>query len=147
MDSRPLCSEALELDVSDVMTADVVTVDEGATLEEAVEVMAAHRIHAALVVGVRSGTALGWVTTRGLLAHVGSAAATRVTDAITEEAKAIDPGASVRTAIYALSFPDVSRLLVRQRDSAHWEGVVTEYDVTVGAIDLSRRRGSPRAAA
>ena len=147
MDARPLCSEALELDVSEVMTADVVTVDEGATLEEAVEVMAAHRIHAVLVVGVRSGTALGWVTTRGLLAHVGSAAATRVNDAITEEAKAINPGASVRTAIYALSFPDVSRLLVRRRESAHWEGVVTEYDVTVGAIDLSRRRGSPRAAA
>jgi len=147
MDVTPLCSAALDLDVRDVMTPYVAIVDEGATLEDAVEAMAARRIHAVLVVGARSGTALGWVTTRGLLAHVGSAAATRVTDAITEEAKAIDPGASVRTAIYALSFPDVSRLLVRRRDSAHWEGVVTEYDVTVGAIDLSRRRGSPRAAA
>jgi predicted transcriptional regulator len=147
MNSQPLGADALELDVHDVMTAGVITVDEDATLEEAVQVMAANRIHAVLVVGIRSGTALGWVTTRGLLAHVGGAAATRVTDAITEEAKTIVPDASVRTAIYALSFPDVSRLLVRRRGSGLWEGVVTEYDVTVGAIDLSRRRGSPRAAA
>ena len=80
--------------------------------------MAAKRIHAVLVVGARSGTALGWVTTRGLLAHVGGTAATRVTDAITEEARTIDPGANVRSAIYAVAFPGATRLLVQRRGEA-----------------------------
>lgn len=146
MNPQPLGAEALELDVRDVMTAGVITVADDATIEEAVEVMAANRIHAVLVVGVRSGTALGWVTTRGLLAHVGGAAATRVTDAITEDARTIDPGANVRAAIYAVTFPGATRLLVRRRGEA-WEGVVTDYDLTVRAIDFSRRRASPQAAA
>jgi CBS-domain-containing membrane protein len=147
MSTQLLDDEALELDVRDVMTAGVVTVDDDATLEQAVEVMAAHHIHAVLVVGTRSGTALGWVTTRGLLAHVGSASTTRVTDAITEEARGIDPCANVRAGIYALGFPGVTRLLVRRRDCTEPEGVVTDYDLTVRAIQLSRRRVAPQAAA
>jgi len=146
--STPLLDDdALELDVRDVMTAGVVTVDDDATLEQAVQTMAEHRIHAVLVVGTRSGTALGWVTTRGLLGHVGSAPTTRVTDAITEDARAVDPRASVRAAIYALGLPGVTRLLVRQRDEREAVGVVTDYDLTVRAIQLSRRPAAPQAAA
>ena len=52
-------------------------------------------------------------------------------EAITEEPKAIEPTASLRSAIYALSFPRVTRLLVRRREDTEPEGVVTDYDLTV----------------
>jgi len=126
----------LDRDVRDVMNPGVVTVDDDATLEQAVEAMAEHRIHAVLVVGAHTGTPLGWVNTRGLLGHVGSAPGTRVTDAITEEARVIDPTATVRAAIYALALPGVTRLLVGRRGSSKWEGVVTDYDLTVKAAQL-----------
>lgn len=147
MSMHLLDDDALELDVREVMTAGVVTVDDDATLGQAVEAMAKHHIHAVLVVGRRSGTALGWVTTRGLLSHVGSPSATRVTDAITEEARGIDPSASVRAAIYGLGFLGLTRLLIRRRDCPDPEGVVTDYDLTVRAIQLSRRPAAPQAAA
>ena len=87
----PLFDEgALELDVGDVMTTGVVTVRDDATLDEAVDAMAAHRIHAMLVVGTRAGTALGWINTRGLLGLIGWTA-TPATEAITEEPKSIEP--------------------------------------------------------
>lgn len=134
----PLFDEgALELDVRDVMTAGVVTIPDDATLDQAVDSMAAHRIHAVLVVGTLTGGALGWITTRGLLGMLGVDGRTLATDAITEEPKAIEPTASLRAAIYALSFPGVTRLLVRPRGSAEPEGVVTDYDLTVRATRVA----------
>jgi CBS domain-containing protein len=134
----PLFDEgALELDVRDVMTTGVVTITDDSTLDQAVDAMAAHRIHAVLVVGARAGTPLGWITTRGLLGLLGIDGKTPTTEAITEEAKAIEPTASLRSAIYALSFPGVTRLLVRRRESTEPEGVVTDYDLTVRATRLA----------
>jgi predicted transcriptional regulator len=139
---EPLFDEgALELDVRDVMTAAVVAIPDDSTLDEAVDAMAAHRIHAGLVVELRSGTPLGWVTTRGLLGLLGVDGRTRVTEAITEEPKTIEPTASVRAAIYALSFPGVTRLLVRPQEGTEPGGVVTDYDLTVRA---TRRAGFSR---
>jgi CBS domain-containing protein len=136
----PLFDEgALELDVRDVMTTGVVTIPDDSTLDQAVAAMAAHRIHAVLVVGTRAGTPLGWITTRGLLGLIGIDGRTPATEAITEEPKAIEPTASLRSAIYALSFPGVTRLLVRRREDTEPEGVVTDYDLTVRATRLSRR--------
>ena len=86
---------------------------------------------------VRAGTALGWVTTRGLLGLLGSPAQTPVADAITEEAKAIEPAANLHAAIYALALPGVTRLLVRPRDSTEPEGVVTDFDLTIRAMQLA----------
>jgi CBS domain-containing protein len=119
------------------MTTGVVTVRDDATLDQAVDAMAAHRIHAVLVVGRRAGTPLGWVTTRGLLGLLGIEGQSPVTEAITEEAKAIEPTATLRSAICALAFPGVTRLLVRHRQSTKPVGVVTDYDLTVKAIQLA----------
>src|SRR5215204_3271528 len=117
--SPPLFGEsALELEVRDVMTSRVVSVPDDATLQEAIDLMGAYWIHGILVVSSRTGTPLGWITTRGLLGLVGISGAAPVTAAITEEAKAIEPTASLRSAIYALSFPGMTRLLVRRRDDA-----------------------------
>lgn len=139
----PLYEEGtLELEAREVMTAGVVTISDDATLDRAVDAMGAHRIHAVLVVGGRTGTALGWITTRGLLGLVGRDALTPVTEAITEQAMAIEPNANVRAAIYALSLPGVTRLLVRRRDLDAAEGVITDYDLTVKARRLLAERRS-----
>ena len=55
-------------------------------------------------VGAKNGTALGWVTARGLLGWISrdrNLASAR--DAITEQVTAIERGASVRVELYALS--------------------------------------------
>jgi CBS domain-containing protein len=130
--AQPLYEEdALELDVRHVMSPGVVTISDDATVGEAVDAMAVHRVHAILVVGGRSGTSLGWVTTRGLLGFVGRDAWTPVSEAITERVTAIPPGASVRSAIYALSLAGVTRLLVRRRSLDAAEGVITDFDLAV----------------
>jgi predicted transcriptional regulator len=138
LDSPTLLAEsALELEVRDVMTTRVLNVPDDAMLQEAIDLMGAYWIHGILVVGRRTGTPLGWVTTRGLLGLIGIDGGTPVTEAITEEAKAIEPTASLRSAIYALSFPSMTRLLVRRREETEPEGVVTDYDLTVRATRLS----------
>jgi CBS domain-containing protein len=129
---------ALALEARDVMTPGVVTIADDATLDRAVDAMADHRIHAVLVVGVRTGTPLGWITTRGLLGMLGDEAGKPATEAITEQVKCIEPNATLRAAIYALALPGVSRLLVRGRDAEAPEGVITDYDLTVKASRLSR---------
>jgi len=132
-----LSAGVLELSVCEVMTTGVVTIAGDSTLDQAVDAMAEHRIHAVLVVGTRSGTPLGWITTRGLLGLLGIDGRSPATEAITEEAKAIEPTASLRSAIYALSFPGVTRLLVRRREETDSEGVVTDFDLTVRATRLA----------
>jgi CBS domain-containing protein len=129
---------ALDLEARDVMTAGVVTVPDDAPLDAALDAMAEHRIHAVLVVGSKTGTPLGWVTTRGLLGLFGQEQGLPITEAITEEAKAIDPSATLRAAVYAMALPGVSRLLVGRRGESA-EGVLTDYDLTVRARRLSRR--------
>ena len=135
--SPVLAESALELEVREVMTTRLVSVPDDAMLREAIDLMGSHGIHGILVLGRRTGTPLGWVTTRGLLGLIGIDGGTPVTEAISEEAKAIEPTASLRSAIYALSFPGMTRLLVRRRDEIEPEGVVTDYDLTVRAMQLS----------
>jgi CBS domain-containing protein len=131
----------LALEARDVMTEGVVSLGDDAKLADVIDAMAEHRIHAVLVVGARSGTALGWVNTRGLLGFVGADPATPATEAITEPAKSIEPTASLRAAIYALALPGCTRLLVRGRGEEAPVGVITDYDLTVKPARLSRPRG------
>jgi CBS domain-containing protein len=131
-------SGALTLEAKDVMTPGVVTVSDDATLGEAVDAMADHRIHAVLVVDRESGTPLGWITARGLLARVGCDAELPAIDAIDEKPRCIEPEATLRAALYVLALPGVTRLLVRSRDGAEPVGVISDFDLTVKATRLSR---------
>jgi predicted transcriptional regulator len=54
-----------------------------------------------------------------------------VTEAITEQVTGIQPDANLRSAIYALSLPGVTRLLVRRRSHDAAEGVITDFDLAV----------------
>jgi len=124
----------LEREVCDFMTPGCVMISEEATVADAASALAAHRIHAVLVVGTANGTPLGWVTARGLLSWIGrdrSLASCR--DAITEQVTAIEPHQDLRMALYALSLAGTTRLLVRRKPHQLPEGVITDYDLAVAA--------------
>ncbi len=112
------------------MTPGVVAIPEDASLRHVYRAMTAHGVRAILVVGRSQGTPLGWVTARGLLARVGkdeSLACAR--DAVTELPTCVDPSATAREALVALSQPGVSHLLVRKSGDSTPEGVISELDL------------------
>jgi CBS domain-containing protein len=116
--------------VRDFMTPGVVSITEDASIRHAYGAMVVHRVHAVLVVGRSQAKPLGWVTSRGLLSWLererGLAYAR---DAITERPVTIEPGATAREAVSALSQPGVSHLLVTHAADLSPEGVVTTLDL------------------
>jgi CBS domain-containing protein len=122
----------LDREVAEFMTPGCIVISQAASVADAAKAMAAHRVHAVLVVGARNGTPLGWVTHRGLLGWVGrDRSLARATEAITEEVRAIPAHESVRTALYALSLSGTTRLLVRSRPNAMPEGVLSDFDLAL----------------
>ena len=120
----------LETAVRRFMTPGVVTIAEDASLAQVYRAMVAHSVHAILVVGRTEGKPIGWVTARGLLGWVGrDRSLASAGDAITERPFKIDPNASVREAVTALSQPGTSHLLVCRHEDATPEGVVSELDL------------------
>jgi len=117
----------------------VVPPRDDATLGEAVDAMADHRIHAVLVVDRDSGTALGWITARGLLGRVGCDAELPAVDAIDEKPRCIEPEATLRAALYVLALPGVTRLLVRPRDGGAGGPVTPDKDTDVEVIRIDLR--------
>jgi CBS domain-containing protein len=120
----------LDVPVRDFMRAGVVSIVEDASLRQAYRAMVDHRVHAVLVVGRREGRPLGWVTARGLLSRLDDPdRLVSVRDAVTERPETIEPSASAREALVALSQPGVGRLLVAHRSDHYPEGVVTDLDL------------------
>ena len=127
----------LSLEARDVMTTGVVTISDAATLEEAVDAMAEHRIHAVLVIGARTGAPLGWVNTRGLLGFSASTSGRR--------RRRPSPTAEVDRADGHAALGDL-RARASGRDAAvgtafranqEPEGVISDYDLTVRATRLA----------
>ena len=115
------------------MTSHCVTISEAASVADAAKAMAAHQVHAVLVAGARNGTPLGWVTHRGMLSWLGrDRGLARVTEAITEQVRAIPAHTSLRTALYALSLSGTTRLLVRNKPNQP-DGVLTDFDLATAA--------------
>ena len=124
----------LEREVAEFMTPGCVVVSEAASVADAAKAMAAHRVHAVLVLGSKNGTALGWVTHRGLLGWIGrDRTLARATEAITEQVSAIPAHEPLRTALYALSLSGTTRLLVRSRPNQMPEGVLSDFDLAMAA--------------
>jgi CBS domain-containing protein len=136
-ESRPehgFTDALLDREVSDFMTPGCVTISEAASVADAAKAMAAHRVHAVLVVGARNGTPLGWVTHRGMLGWIGrDRSLPRATEAITEQVRAIPSHASLRSALYALSLSGTTRLLVRNQPNQLPEGVLSDFDLATAA--------------
>jgi CBS domain-containing protein len=117
-------------EVREVMTPGVLTIVEDASVRQARRAMQAHRVHAVLVLGRRQGRPLGWVTARGLLDWVErDEAMAHAREAISEPPGSIEPSASVREAVRALSQPGVTHLLVQHSPERLPEGVVSTADL------------------
>jgi CBS domain-containing protein len=124
----------LDREVAHFMTPGCVVISETASVADAAKAIAAHRVHAVLVVGGRNGTPLGWVTHRGLLGWIGrDRSLARATEAITEQVRAIPAHESLRTALYALSLSGTTRLLVRSKPNQMPEGVLSDFDLAMAA--------------
>jgi CBS domain-containing protein len=132
--AEPLRDDLLEPEVREFMTPGCVALSEDASVADAAEALARHRVHAVLVIGATNGTPLGWVTARGLLDWLSrdrSLASAR--EAITEQVNAIAPHQRARVALYALSMAGTTRLLVRSKPHLAPEGVITDFDLAVAA--------------
>jgi len=126
--------ELLEREIRDFMTPGCVTISEDASVADAARALAAHRVHAVLVLGASHGTPLGWVTARGLLNWLGrDRTQVSAREAITEQVTAIHPNEWVRVALYALSLAGTTRLIVRRKPNQLPEGVITEFDLATAA--------------
>lgn len=125
----------LEREVRDLMTPGVVSIVESAALPRVFQAFAAHRVHSVLVVGANTGTPLGWVTARGLLAWIDrDASLHRACDAVTERASGIRPGATGKQALTRLQRDQVGRLLVENRPGVAPEGVISDLDLVANAV-------------
>ena len=122
--------QRFDREVRELMRPGVITLSAHASLRQVQRAIASHGVHAVLVVDTDSGTPLGWVTARALLAHV-----TRDLDLVTagsvvsEPAVTIPPSATVREALAALLASEGSRLLVCPAGHNAAEGVVTDLDL------------------
>ena len=120
----------METPARHLMTPGVVMIPEDAGLRHVYRAMTAHGVRAVLVIGRADGNPLGWVTARGLLDWVGKdEALASARDAIIEQPTGIDPSATAREALAALSQPGVSHLLVRKPGDSVPEGVISELDL------------------
>jgi CBS domain-containing protein len=130
--SKPMVAwdESRDFQVRELMTPGVVAVPADASVDEAARALVAHRVHAILVVSPESGMPLGWVTAQGLRSWRGPRRrSATAADAMSEEVVGVEPGATVAAALYALSMPGVSRLVVRHRGTGFPIGVITDLDL------------------
>ena len=126
--------ELLEREVAEFMTPGCVVISDAASVTDASKALLVHHVDAVLVVGARTGLALGWVTAGGLMGWVdGDGDHSPVRAAITEPVRAITPDECVRVALYALSLSRTGRLLVRSKPDQTPEGVLTEFDLAIAA--------------
>lgn len=127
--SRVAREGGVERRVRDVMTPGVVAIPEDATVAHAARALIAHHVHAVLVVS-DAGTPLGWVTAETLRhSHGLERASASAGSVVTEQVTGIEPEASVGSALYALSMPGVTRLVVRPKGRGFPIGVVTDIDL------------------
>ena len=114
--AEPLRDDLVEREVREFMTPACVALSENASVADAAEALARHRVHALLVIGATNGTPLGWVTARGLLHW------------LSRDRSLASARCSLR-----LSMAGTTRLLVRSKLHLTPEGVITDFDLAVAA--------------
>jgi CBS domain-containing protein len=115
--------------VSRFMRPGVVIVVEDTTLQEAERAMISHGVHSVLVVGREHADPIGWVTARGLLAHLESDPTLPCARAVTEPVTYVAPSATAKQAAQLLSQADVTHLLVSRVPGQTPVGVVSDFDL------------------
>ncbi len=126
----PWGGELDETPVRAIMRSGVISMPEDASLRQAMRAMAAHAVHAILIVGAQDGTPIGWVTARGVLAWLTRDAALAPAGiAITEPVVWIEPTASAADVVRLLADTGATHLLVAYQPDVPPQGVVGELDI------------------
>lgn len=126
----PWGGELDETPVRAIMRSGVISMPEDASLRQAMRAMAAHAVHAVLIVGARDGAPIGWVTARGVLAWLTRDAALAPAGiAITEPVVWIEPTASAADVVRMLADTGATHLLVAYQADVPPQGVVGELDI------------------
>lgn len=126
----PWGGELDETPVRAIMRSGVISMPEDASLRQAMRAMAAHAVHAVLIVGARDGAPIGWVTARGVLAWLTRDAALAPAGiAITEPVVWIEPTASAADVVRVLADTGATHLLVAYQADVPPQGVVGELDI------------------
>lgn len=109
---------AVSLCVKDVMTADVITIDENASVKEAAEAMNKNEI--GCVIAVRNGEAVGIITERDLLKHVivggKNAEETKVKEVMSSPLEIVSPDTSLEDAVQLMFKKKIKKLPVIQEN-------------------------------
>lgn len=125
-----LSDRRLQTPVRDFMRPGVIAVSEDASLRQAERAMVRHGVHAIVVLGRSSGRPLGWVTARGMLRWIEhDLGLVPAGQGISEAPTFIEPGATAKEAVQALSDAAVTHLLVSRAPDQTAQGVVSDLDV------------------
>ena len=120
----------LDTHVGSIMRAGVISMAGDASVRQVQRALVAHRIHAVLVVDVKTGEPIGWATAAGVLEHMlGDAALMPAVVAVTEPVESIAPGATAEQALRLMLDTGARRLLVRRHPGSPPEGVLSEMDL------------------
>jgi CBS domain-containing protein len=122
--------DPFDIPVRSIMSPGVLTIGESASLGLAFDAIAAHRVHALLVLATADSRPLGWISVRSLPTHLeGDLRMLPAVDAIDEEPVVVHPGSTAREAMAELTRPGVSHLLVSHHPGWPPEGVVSALDL------------------
>ena len=125
-----LHGDHLDVAVRELMTADVISVGEDATLRQVSRTLHRHQVHAALVLRRSDGRPLGWVTMHGLAVNTDADSVTMTAkEVITEKPIWISPSAKARDALALMRKEGVSHLFVSERPLQPPRGVISETDI------------------
>ena len=121
--------EQVSLKVNDVMTMEVITIDENATVKEAAEIMDKNEI--GCVIAVRKGKAIGIVTERDLLKRViveaKNANKTKVAAVMSSPLEVVAPSTELEEAIRLMFEKKIKKLPVA--DKGNIVGLVSLTDI------------------
>ncbi|MDH7563639.1 MAG: CBS domain-containing protein [Candidatus Bathyarchaeota archaeon] len=120
---------SMSLKVEDVMIKEVVTIDEGATVKEAAEVM--NKFEIGCLITVKKGKAVGIITERDLLKRVVAegreAKKTKVKDIMTSPLVVVEPSTELEEAVRLMFQMKIKKLPVV--DGKRLAGLVTLTDI------------------
>ena len=104
----------VSLSVEDVMTMDVITIDENVSVKEAAEIMNQHEI--GCLIAVRKGKAIGIITERDLLKRVivedKNAKKTKVGEVMSRPLEVVAPGTDLEEALRLMFQKKIKKLPV-----------------------------------
>jgi len=117
------------LKVEDVMTSEVITIDENTSVKEAADIMNQHEI--GCLIAVRKGKAIGIITERDLLKRVivedKNAKKTKVGEVLSSPLEVVAPDTSLEEALRLMFQKKIKKLPVVEKN--HLLGLVSLTDI------------------